>query len=125
MICCGFWNFHDLLLFIVESSCETASLDQLKHLNALFVPFIRDQCVSQGFEHGSSPCQSLLLIPLLFAILLIVFILVFCLCSCFSFQQMLRLRRDYRRVVNGQAEPQASAPQVEIKPDLSLINSQA
>lgn len=134
MICCSFWHFHDFLLYMVESSCELASLEQLQHLNGLLVPFIREQCDRQGYEHGSSACQSLLIVPLMFTILFVLLIIAFCCCSCVSFQQMLRLRRNYRRVVgmvatNGVASGsgltiEPTAPEMETKRKLSRTSDQ-
>lgn len=134
MICCSFWHLHDFLLYMVESSCELASFEQLQHLNGLLVPFIRDQCDRQGYEHGSSACQSLLIVPLMFTIIFVLLIVAFCCCSCVSFQQMLRLRRNYRRVIglvpttNGPGGSglalEASAPEMETKRKLSRTSDQ-
>lgn len=98
MTCCGFWALHDFLLHQVETSCTAHNLDQVKHLNGLVVPHIRDNCL--GYEHGSFTCRMLVIMPITLAILFVLLILSICVCSCVSFYKWIRVRRKYRRVMN-------------------------
>lgn len=87
-----------MILHQVEDNCQPANLEQVKHINGLLVPHVRDNCL--GYEHGSFTCRMLVIMPITFAILFVLLIVSVCVCSCVSFYKWIRVRRKYRYVKN-------------------------